>query len=345
MAQNRDIPVSGLQGKSSLLLVVLTFFILSDISGQEVSEAAGKNSFSTASGIAWYATLPAEGGKKKRSILKRVSDIILGPEEPLFSRPVSITATDSNNILVADQGYGEVVLTGIDNPSSNNYFDAREAKAPSITGICSIPDETILFTDSYTNNIYIKRGTERYRVFNDSLTLEQPTGIAWSPVNNEIWVLETKGHRISLLDSHGSRIGIIGSRGSGDGQFNYPTHIWIDESGMAYIVDAMNYRVQIFDSHGKFVSSFGEQGDATGYFARSKGIATDSRGNIYIADALFNSIQVFDRDGNFLSYFGTQGNRNGQFWMPGGIYIDKNDFLYIADSYNSRIQIFKITGK
>ena len=289
--------------------------------------------------------IPGPGIGNQETFLRKLGNLILGKERPLFSKPVSITATDSTLIRVADQGYGEVIETGISEKSTKKLFGAREERLPSLAGICQFGNDSILFTDSATGHIYLKHSGSPYRLFNENLQLNQPTGIAVSPVTGEIWVIETGSHRIAVLDRTGNRIKTVGSRGTLPSEFNYPTHIWIDCNGDVYIVDALNFRIQIFDSEANFQTMFGEQGDATGYFARPKGIATDSKGNIYIADALFNAVQVFDRDGKFLHYFGSQGNGEEEFWMPSGVYIDKNDFLYIADSYNTRIKVYKIVHR
>jgi len=212
----------------------------------------------------------------------------------------------------------------------------------SLVGICAFKDEKLLFTDSFLNKLFVFTPDKKELiVLNDSLILDQPTGVAYSPLFNEIWVVETKAHRISVLNEKGELIKRIGQRGTSVGEFNYPTSIWIDKSGKVFLVDAMNFRIQIFSPEGEYLSSFGKTGDATGYFARSKGIATDSSGNIYVVDALFNAVQIFDQSGNFLYTFGVRGREKSEFWMPSGIFIDTNDFIYVADCYNARVQVFQ----
>ena len=39
--------------------------------------------------------------------------------------------------------------------------------------------------------------------FNDTNQLMQPTGLAYSAVNDEIWVVETGAHRISVFNRKG----------------------------------------------------------------------------------------------------------------------------------------------
>ena len=212
---------------------------------------------------------------------------------------------------------------------------------PSLVGLCRMPGGDLLFTDSRLNRVQRVAG-EKVLNFGDSLTLNQPTGIACDRTTGYIWVVETGGHQIALFNSAGRLIRKIGGRGTTPGLFNFPTFIWIDQQGRVYVVDSMNYRIQVFDSEGAFLGDFGESGDATGYMARPKGVATDSQGHIYVADALFHVVQIFDQEGRFLYSFGSQGQGDGEFWMPAGLYIDEQDHIYVADSYNARIQVFKL---
>ena len=227
-------------------------------------------------------------------------------------------------------------------------IEKKIAAFPSLVGITAFHNTEILFTDSQLNQLFLVNAEKKEcRILNDSLKLNQPTGIAYSVINNEIWVVETGAHRIVVLNEKGEIKKTIGSRGNGKGEFNYPSNLCIDKIGNIYILDAMNFRVQVLNKEGDVISVFGTIGDATGSFARPKGIATDSYGNIYVSDALFHVVQVFDIKGNLLYYFGSQGHDEGQFWMPAGLYIDNNNYIYVADSYNSRVQIFQLinTGK
>jgi DNA-binding beta-propeller fold protein YncE len=256
---------------------------------------------------------------------------------------MSVVAINPDTFWVADQGKGSILRVFKGMGEITQFRDQEPENFPSIVGSCHTPDGKILFTDSKLNKIFrFVPGNRELQIFNDSISLDQPTGIAYSAVKEEIWVVETKAHRISVFNKNGELLKQIGGRGNGPGEFNFPTYIWIDRSGTIYVVDAMNFRIQIFDRNGDFISAFGEIGDASGYFARPKGVATDSFGHIYVTDVLYHAVQVFDQNGKLLYVFGSRGSEKEQFWMPTGIFIDDRDFIYIADSYNSRIQIFQL---
>jgi DNA-binding beta-propeller fold protein YncE len=304
--------------------------------------------------IEWISQYPAtrtgkeskEERKRNRKNSRWFSDLIFGKKPDVLVKPMSVVAIGPDSYWVADQGTGSILQVCNQMGEIIQFKETPFESIPSMVGSCLMPDRKILFTDSRLNKIFLfVPGNNELRILNDTLTLAQPTGIAYSVVNNQIWVVETSAHRIAVLNDRGELIRHIGGRGNMPGKFNFPTYIWVDGSGTAYVVDAMNFRIQIFDKEGAFLSAFGEIGDASGYFARPKGIATDSFGHIYVSDALFHVVQVFDRAGTLLHTFGSRGQEKEQFWMPTGLFIDQENFIYIADSYNSRVQVFHLTSE
>ncbi|MFC2114346.1 6-bladed beta-propeller [Bacteroidota bacterium] len=293
--------------------------------------------------IDWIGQTPADENENKTKSSKRFFNLLIGRNSLELNKPISVIAKNPDSMWILDQGSRMIFHTKDQSGEITPIYKTKLNELSSLVGICFAPENKILFTDSRQNNIFqITQGIRELTKLNNSLALQQPTGIAYSFMKDEIWVAETAAHRISVLNYKGELIKTIGSRGTGPEEFNFPTFIWIDKKGFVYITDAMNFRVKVYDLDGELISIFGKAGDASGCFASPKGIATDSYGHIYVADALFHTIQVFDKTGKLLYYFGNQGHGKGEFWMPVGIFIDDHDFIYIADSYNSRIQVFKL---
>lgn len=293
--------------------------------------------------IKWVNVYPNKDVVKQVEFKKKLGQLIFGKKELELVKPISLIGSDSSMLVVLDQTSGSIIKFNNGEMEIPTFILKQKAFFSSLVSISHFKDEAYLFTDSSEDKVYILDiNNKKLKKFNNETILAQPTGIAYSSITQEVWVVETSAHQISVFDKEGNKLRTIGKRGNGDGEFNFPTFIWIDNLGNVYIVDSMNFRVQVFDKDGKVVSVFGEAGDATGYFARPKGVATDSYGNIYIADALFHTIQIFDGDGQFLYQFGSQGQGNGEFWMPSGIFIDDENYIYVADSYNARIQVFKL---
>lgn len=344
------IAISGFLWRFLLTGTLASVLIMAQGQDQNAHIPAQNNPEYEVRWIGQYPVIQNKEGSKNREGKRRknrnwFTDLIFGKKPDGLVKPMSIVALDPDNYWVADQGNGSILQVKNEVGEITQFKNRDIESFPSIIGTCLTPEHHILFTDSRLNGIYqYIPGLDEVRTFNDSLSLEQPTGIAYSFANDQVWVVETSAHRIAVLNKQGEVIRHIGERGNAPGKFNFPTYLWIDPAGLVYVVDAMNFRVQIFDKNGKFISAFGEIGDATGYFSRPKGIATDSFGHIYVSDALFHVVQIFDRNGQLLYTFGSQGQGKEQFWMPTGIYIDKENFIYIADSYNSRVQVFQLTS-
>ncbi len=347
-----------LNPKLLLKLILLTGIITLQINyttGQEASTESNNQPEKVYS-INWVSQFPRESKKDKennnwasnffpKQTAKKnwLSNLIFGKKQSALVRPITILAISPDSLWICDQGNGKIIKAFNGVGEITQFKNNKHIRFPSIVGSCFLPGHDILFTDSKLNKVFrFTPGNNILQVLNDTLMLDKPTGIAYSAVNKEIWVVETGAHRIAVFNEKGGLIKYIGHRGKGPGEFNFPTFIWIDKLGIIYVCDTLNFRIQVFDKTGKLLSVFGEAGDALGDFARPKGIATDSYGNIYIADALFHNIQVFDKAGRLLSVFGSHGRDNEEFWMPVGLYIDNNDFIYVADSYNSRIQVFQL---
>ncbi len=322
--------------KSVISILFLFYFIL----GNTQIKVLNNDNYK----VQWISQFPNNKSDKKPHKSKWLTKLLFGKKaDPNLIKPNAILKINNDSYMVLDQGNNTIFQIKNQEKKLPKTIKKNKLGFTSLVDMCAFSNNEILFTDSRLNQIF------RYNEENKSLLplktnhkFNRPTGIAYSSVTKEIWVVETGTHKITVFNENGDLIKTIGKRGTKPGEFNFPTSIWIDKAGIVYIVDAMNFRIQIFDKSGILIKVFGEPGNATGYFSRSKGIATDSLGNIYVADALFHTIQIFDIKGNFLYQFGNQGRDKGQFWMPSGIFIDDDDKIYIADSYNARIQIFKL---
>ena len=57
-----------------------------------------------------------------------------------------------------------------------------------------------------------------------------------------------------------------GTYGSGNGQFDYPHSIAIDNEDNVYVADTDNNRIQKFDPNGTFITKWGTFGSGNGQF-------------------------------------------------------------------------------
>jgi len=140
---------------------------------------------------------------------------------------------------------------------------------------------------------------------------------------------------------------IWGSQGKGNGQFQDPRGIAVDETGNIYVAHSGNNRIQKFDSNGNFLTQWGSKGSGPGQFQEPWGIAVNAEGHVYVADTWNHRIQKFDGEGKFLAQWGgyraTGGaavGEEGFFWGPRDIAVDAAGNIYVSDTGNKRVQVF-----
>lgn len=276
----------------------------------------------------------------------RLGEWFAGREEKHLVRPMAIVATAEGVIYIADPGVRGVHRFDTIRHHYKLLRRAEDAPLPSPVGLALGPRGEVYVTDSALNGVYVIISVRDKHVvpFPLKAPLAQPTGVACNPATGQLYIVDTGNQQVKIFAPDGTLQTAFGRRGTGDGEFNYPTLMWRDDSGKLWVTDSLNFRVQMFDAAGRFLNKFGRLGDGSGDHARPKGVATDRAGHVYVVDSLHHAMQMFDAGGAFLLNVGEQGRHPGEFWLPTGIYIAKDNHIYVADSYNQRVQVFRYVG-
>jgi DNA-binding beta-propeller fold protein YncE len=261
-----------------------------------------------------------------------------------FVLPVAVATGADGRIAVADVGRRCAHLYV---PADRNYLRLRGPDGDpflSPVGVAFDSDLNLYVSDSGGRVIsFDLAGGIRFAVKEAGAeTLQRPTGLAYSPARRTLYVVDTLAHRIHAFTTLGEHLRSFGERGEGEGQFNYPTHLFWAPPGELYVTNSLDFRIDILDETGRPLGSFGHHGDGSGDLAMPKGVAVDRDGVVYVADGLFDNVQLFDRRGRFLLTIGARGADLGEFWLPAGLFISDRDELYVCDTYNRRIQVFRI---
>jgi sugar lactone lactonase YvrE len=287
-------------------------------------------------------TRPSDIGAKAPA-LSRVASWLAGatPGPAELAKPFGLAIDAQGDILVTDTGANAVCCLDRARKKWLRWDQVGKTRFQSPVAIARHRD-TIFVADSGLGKV-LAFGENGKAQFEITRELERPSGLAVS--GERIYVSDTQLHQVVVYDVRGVFLNKFGKRGTGEGEFNFPTHVAVDSKGLIYITDSLNCRVQVFDAEGKFQRSIGSAGDTPGHFSRPKGVATDTAGHVYIVDAMFDNVQVFDEQGQLLLNWGQNGTEPGQFWLPNAIAISRDNEIYVADSYNRRIQVFQYTGK
>ena len=292
--------------------------------------------------LSGFTPRPGAGRTLRRLVVGRES-----ADRYAFVLPVAVAVAPDGRIAVADAGRSCVHLYL---PEAGRYLRLiGSPEEPIVSPLALAFDEAarLYLTDSAGKLFAF--GTEGELLWSrrsageePGLRYLRPTGLAYSPRNQLLYVVDTLAHRVFGLHLDGTLALSFGGRGEGVDNFNFPTHIFRAASGELFVADTLNFRISAFDEEGHSLGVFGRHGDGSGDLAMPKGLATDRDGVVYVADSLFDNVQLFDREGHFLLTLGRRGTAPGEFWLPSGLFVSAGGELYVADTYNRRVQVFRI---
>ena len=285
---------------------------------------------------------PADIGAKP-ALFNRFANWITGiqKEKEKLDKPFGLFVDKAGNLLVTDTGANEVYYLDLVRKKWRHWKAAGDTRFMSpVAAICY--GNTFFVADSALGKViaFDEKGRKQFEITNE---LGRPAGLALS--GDRLIIADSEKHQVLIYNVSGELISKFGHRGRASGEFNFPTHVNVDDGGRIYVTDSLNRRIQVFDADGKFLWEFGSAGDGPGCFDRPKGVAVDGVGHVYVVDAMFDNVQIFNEQGRLLLALGETGAEAGQFWLPNAIAINSKNEIFVADTYNHRIQMLRYTGK
>ena len=161
----------------------------------------------------------------------------------------------------------------------------------------------------------------------------RPTDVAFGP-NGEIYVTDGYGNsRVVKFSKQGRYITAWGKPGKGEGEFDLPHTVAVDQQGRVFVGDRENYRVQVFDSDGKFLTQWTHVGSPWGF-------ALQPDGTLFMTDGHNDRILKLDLDGKVLGAFGRNGRMPGDLNFPHQLGVDAAGNIFVAEIKNQRVQKF-----
>ena len=291
---------------------------------------------------------PTDMGRKRNWFLLTFRALLGGSPSPPMVRPFDVTVDDRGVLYVADTGLQAVHIYDLPRKNYHQIYwiERDRSRFLSPSGVAVDDDGKIYVSDSQLNRIFVfdPKRFRLVRTIGEEGQFLRLGGLSFNRKNKLLYAADAAGHRIDVFDKTGKLVRSFGKRGSGNGEFNFPSHVSTDRDGNIYVTDSMNFRVQIFDENFNFINKFGQLGSVLGTFSKPKGVAVDTEGHIYVVDGIYDTVQIFDIHGRLLMNFGTTGEEEGDFWLPNGIAIDSQNLIYVADTYNHRIEVFKFLG-
>lgn len=274
--------------------------------------------------------------------LDAVIRALTGGQEFGLLRPHGVAVWEEKYLYISDQEQQAVVVFNLESGEPFLIEKVGETFLVSPVGVAAC-GELVAVSDSALNGVFLltPKG-ELVKTIRKPGGFERPTGLAYDAARGLLYVVDTLANEICVFDLEANDlVGYVGSRGQARGEFNYPTHIFLDRNGRLYVTDSLNFRVQVFNPQGQYLFHIGELGDASGHLAVPKGVGVDAEGHIYVVDSYFSRVQIFDEEGTFLLAVGEPGAGPGGFLVPSGLTVDSQDRIYVCDSYNKRVQLLQ----
>ncbi len=174
-----------------------------------------------------------------------------------------------------------------------------------------------------------------------------PTNLAIAP-SGELYISDGYGNaRIHKFTADGKLLASWGEPGAGNGQFQVPHGLAVDQQGTVFVADRENSRIQLFSPGGEYLSAWTD-------VARPCDVAIDEGGRVYVAElghmagrwpgwgppptgATGGRVSIFNSSGKLLARFGggQQPCAAGDFFAPHDIWLDSRGDFYVAEVVRS----------
>ena len=212
-----------------------------------------------------------------------------------FSRPDGIAVDKDGKIFVADSYNHRIQIFSWEGRHLGSFGGKGSLDS-------QLSDPWGLSLDSNGNVIVADAGNKLIKIFTPDGRFVMKIGGEDSfrfPVHcvqcGEYFIVSDSGeHCIKVFNRDGHFQYKFGKQGEGDGEFNGPSYLLVNESQHLFVCDDENHIVQVFELNGKFIGKFGIKGSKLGEFREPMSVAMLSNGQIVVSGQCNHRIQIFE---------------------------------------------------
>ena len=150
-----------------------------------------------------------------------------------------------------------------------------------------------------------------------------------------MYVADWGNHRIQKLTTGGQFLLKFGQHGSGQGQFNCPVSVIVDQRDRMIVAD--QNRVVMLDQNDICLLTINGNVSGAQGFKNPFDLALDPQGNIHVAAWGSNTIKVFTPEGTYVRSY-------GDVKCPSGIAIDEEGYSLVCEIDGNCLSIFDPHG-
>lgn len=280
--------------------------------------------------------------------LQRDPTMLVVENDPRLLLRMAKSTDDSGEIYITDPLVGSLFiydaellliaeLKGLDKPlgvavdSHGNILIGNDGR------------DNIEVYDPYNGNLLA--------IFGQGLVI-MPNSITTGPDGN-IYVTDSRSHRVWVFDADFNFIRNIGSPGEGENEVYFPVDTEVITHNVdgnpvqeVFIADQGNERIQIFDTGGKLLGKIGPgecgmSGCLPPRLANLQALDVDSLGRLHALDNFEAVVSILDpTSGDYLGEYGEYGDGPGFLRMPLGLVISDTDQPIVTSGDGSRIVVY-----
>jgi hypothetical protein len=266
----------------------------------------------------------------------------------------------TGNYYISDARVGSVFIY---DTSRRLFGELKNLDKP--LGVAIDSQGYLLVGNSGRHNIevYDPANGDLLATFGEGL-VQMPTAITIGP-NDDIYVTDSKAHKVWVFESSYVHVRTIGMPGKGEGQLKFPTDTEIitrEEDGTfiqeVYIADQRNHRIQVFSLDGTYSRAIGPSLALSSYcinygwycpkniqgtFNRLKALDTDADGRLHVLDMFEAKVIIIDPvSGALIGSYGAWGEGIGLLRVPLDILTTDWGEAFVTDNGSGELEIFTI---
>ena len=235
--------------------------------------------------------------KKRGAPLKTISGL---------TGPSGVAVTNDGLVIVSERDCDCITILNKEGKQirSFGFHGTKRGQLNNPEGVAISSKGTILVADGY--NYHIQEFTMDGKCIScvgkkgeGPLKFKFPKGIAVNRTTGQVIVTEYYNDCVQVLNSNLTFSHMFGCEGSGQGEFNCPSDVAMDNEGFVHVADCFNHCIQKFTPEGQFVCSFGTKGSQPGQLHYPSGITVDDHDLVYVSDEN-DFVSIYKASGDYL---------------------------------------------
>jgi DNA-binding beta-propeller fold protein YncE len=214
--------------------------------------------------------------------IRRVGEVAL-------KQPSGLAVDGQGRIFLTDSGTGGVFAFDEKGEFGHVVTKPRERLLESPTAIAISEDGKTIYVADPPKNALVELNREGE--VNGTIALPPELGepAAISVMNNQIYVLGNRQHRVGIFSPGGKQRG----EAHWDG-IQFPSAFTYDTARRRFLVANPQWMiVEIFDEEGKNLGAFGQKGEGVDQMQRVDSVYVDPQGLVYLVDSHHGKVLVF----------------------------------------------------